>query len=117
MDFPKCFFCERLKDEQAIKALKVSGINPVGVVMDYDPCPTCAAKLGDSILIMEATPYRNWPGQVPHDGTFFPTGRYAALPEDTVRKIPNPALVEHLLEVRRTYMLPDEYKQILPWRA
>lgn len=114
---PCCFWCQQPKnapipmghiktpDDEDQKA-------PPTVILDYEPCPACEAKMRTGIALLGCV------NEPPEDGRpelfekskAWPTGRYIVLTEDDTRQIltgPIPKkIIDEIIE-KKIAMVPD----------
>jgi hypothetical protein len=75
----QCFYCGECKEIILFGKLKGDKEAPRSVVMDLEPCDKCKEKVGDGILLLEAT------GVSPQEPK--PTGRYLALKKEAYDRL------------------------------
>ena len=91
------------------------------MVLNYDPCDSCAGQWERGIALFEVTTHANHENQVainatrrdrdPLDG-IFPTGRWCVMKEEAFTRIFHGDEVDATLKVRKAYIDADVYEHL-----
>ncbi len=80
---PICFWCGEEKGEIALLGkLPGDAEAPRNMVLDYEPCECCRAKMAMGFTLMEATNSPNENGRVEAQEGVYPTGRFMVIKKD-----------------------------------
>ncbi len=108
-----CFWCGNEKEEILIgkKAISEEKIQ-TKAIGNYDPCEQCKSGMSNGITLIEATENPIAVGQkkLQHG---FPTGRWAVLPEETIRSlIQDEQMLKKILKSRKTLTHPEVFAML-----
>ena len=88
-----CFWCGEEKGEIALLG-HIGDIRRgedieanMHTVIDYEPCPTCLAKMRAGFTIVEATESPNETTSIPIQDGVYPTGRFVVITQEAAHSI------------------------------
>ena len=90
---PVCFWCGEERNEVALLGHIGDGRKhedfeaPRHMVIDYEPCEKCRAKMALGVTLMEATSKPNSVAKVEMQKGIYPTGRYVVIKREAARKM------------------------------
>lgn len=90
---PVCFWCGEERNEVALLGRIGDGRKhedfeaPRYMVIDYEPCEKCRAKMALGVTLMEATSKPNSVAKVEMQKGIYPTGRYVVIKREAARKM------------------------------
>ena len=89
---PVCFWCGEERNEVALLGHIGDGRKhedfeaPRHMVIDYEPCEKCRAKMALGVTLIEATSKPNSVAKVEMQKGIYPTGRYVVIKREAARK-------------------------------
>lgn len=87
---PICFWCGKEKNEVALLG-RIGGKEdieaPKNMVLDFEPCDECVAKMALGVTCMECTEKPNYACSVPFRDRIYPTGRYVVIKKEAAKRI------------------------------
>lgn len=83
---PTCFWCGKDKNEIALLGAKYPGEAPMHMVVDYQPCEDCQAKMAQGVTLIEASPRPRGNQPAIQKGA-YPTGRWWVITHEAARRI------------------------------
>lgn len=90
---PVCFWCGEERNEVALLGHIGDGRKhedfeaPRHMVIDYEPCEKCRAKMALGVTLIEATSKPNSVAKVEMQKGIYPTGRYVVIKREAARKM------------------------------
>ena len=90
---PLCFWCGQEKNEIALMGHIGDGRKgedieaPRNMVLDYNPCDTCNAKMALGVTCVEVVDIPHHENMPEFVGDNYPTGRWGVLTTDAVKRI------------------------------
>lgn len=90
---PVCFWCGEEKGEIALlghigDARKGEDVEAsMRMIIDYEPCPACLAKMDSGFTVVEATTSPNHTTSVPIRDGIYPTGRFVVITIDAAKRV------------------------------
>jgi hypothetical protein len=101
---PICFWCQKEKHEVAMLGAAYKGQAPKNMLLDFEPCDSCAEQMAKGITIIEANRYGNEPKY---------TGRWAVINPDYLSEVFQPeSLVEEVRKVRKALMEVEAFERM-----
>ena len=82
-----CFFCGEVKGLMFLGKLKGDAKAPDKLLVDYEPCESCAEKFKQGILCIETSTAPIAPNQAPIANGAYPTGRWTVTTEAVIDKL------------------------------
>lgn len=88
-----CFWCGEEKDEIALlghigNVRKGEDIEAsMRTIINYEPCPSCLAKMDSGFTIVETTTSPNDTTSVPIQEGIYPTGRFVVIKHEVAKRI------------------------------
>ena len=98
-----CFFCGEVKGLMLLGKLKGDAKAPDKLMVDYEPCESCAEKFKQGILWIESSAAPIAPNQAPIVNGAYPTGRWCVTTEallDKLATLPSTHMKQYLDSVR-----------------
>lgn len=107
---PTCFWCGETKNEIVLFG-RLKGDREAGMhcgVLDYNPCDKCQAGMDSGITLIECTTNPTIQNQREIQEGYYPTGAYAVITEDAVKRIFNNmhSHVTAMLKHRKAFVEP-----------
>lgn len=100
---PTCFWCGHDRDELVLLGAAYKDEAPRNMVLDYSPCGACRAHWDRGIVLIECSE-RSPDNRPPLQGS-YPTGRWAVVTDDYMRRILSPdELVQSVLKHRCAFV-------------
>lgn len=90
---PICFWCGRNKNEIALLGHIGDGRKgedieaPRNIILDYDPCEDCRAKMRLGVTVMEASEQPIAENQMEFQKGIYPTGRWCVIRQEAADRI------------------------------
>lgn len=121
---PCCFWCQQPKNAPIpIGRIKTPDDDdqkaPPTVILDYEPCPACEAKMRTGIALLGCVdkPPKDGRPELFEGSKAWPTGRYIVLTEDDIKQIltgPIPKETIDAIIEKKIAMVPDDLvKQLI----
>ena len=114
---PTCCWCGSPKSEVALLGAKYRQQAPLTIVLDYEPCEKCKARMGQGVTCIEVGSAEQLKRQpLARDGamsTVAPTGRWVVVAMEAVSRLPfQPDMVEKITEARRAIVERDVFTML-----
>ena len=110
-----CFWCGT-EDGTVLLLGKLPGDAeaPRRMCVTYEPCDKCRTNMESGIVFIEATPQATRDGQPALRSGAYPTGRWAVVREEAVRRIVQPPdVLAGVLRHRKAFLEPATFTHLL----
>jgi len=107
-----CFWCGNKKHEIAKINIPKEAKKPKTGLVDYKPCPKCAAKMMEGIAVVEVTSYTFLQQPSIGEGK-YPSGKWAVVELNFFdTRIDNADMLEMIKKSRRVLLNTEDYRNL-----